>query len=107
MNSKIWIIPYVFLFLSIFIFSTLYLFSEDNSKYVPYKVTIVILKPMHPYHSYLTQVMPSDPTMCMNELFNEFQTGNLNADTLREGIDKCLGLNSNSNGDNNSQIIPQ
>ena len=68
MNNKIWIIPYVFLFLSIFIFSTLYLFSNDNSKYVPYRVTIATLKPTYSYHSYLTQIIPGDPASCVNEL---------------------------------------
>ena len=31
----------------------------------------------------------------------------LDPDSLREGIDRCFGLNSNNNGNNNSQIVPE
>jgi len=104
MNDKGWIIPYAILSFSIFIASTLFLFSSDRIMLVPHTVTIISSKPMYRDHFYPTQGIPSDPTSCINDLFNKFRTGNLNPEMLREGIDRCFGLNSN---DNNSQVIPQ
>lgn len=100
MNNNAWIIPYVILSIAVFISSTLFLSSTDHPKLVPRTVTIISYSP--------TQVNPSDPAGCINDLFNQFQAGNLDPDSLREDIDRCLGLNSNGgdNGDNNTQIMP-
>ena len=102
MSDKSWFILYIVIFFSIFIPSILFLFSRDASDSASHAVTIVSFNPEHGHHFYPTQVIPSDPTKCINDLFNQFQTGNLDPDTFRDGINKCFGLNSN-----NSQIVPQ
>jgi hypothetical protein len=54
---------------------------------------------------YPTQAIPNDPVSCINDLFNKFQLGMLDPDSLREALDRCFSLNPN-NGNNNSQIMP-
>lgn len=103
MNRK-WAIPYVMLFFLIFIPITLYLFFGDHLKSVPHTVTIVSFDPED--HSSPTQSIPNDPASCINDLYNKFQSGMLDLDSLREGIDRCFSLNPND-GDNNSQIVPE
>lgn len=106
MNDRRWVLPYVILFFSIFVPSTLFLFSGDHSKPVPYRVTIVSFNSEDRNQFHPTQVIPNDPASCINDLYNKFQSGMLDLDSLREGLARCLSLNPD-NGDNGSQIVPE
>lgn len=106
MNDKKWFIPYILLFFLIFIPTTFFLFSGDHLKFVPHRVTIVSFGPNHSNHLSSTQSVPNDPADCINDLYNKFQSGMLDLNSLSEGIDRCFNLNSN-NDDNNSLTVPQ
>ena len=106
MNDKKWFIPYIILFFLIFIPTTSFLFSGDHLKFVPHRVAIVSFDPNYSNHFSPTQSVPSDPSDCINDLYNKFQSGMLDLNSLSEGIDRCFNLNSN-NGDNNSLTVPQ
>lgn len=106
MNNKSWVFPYVVLSFAIFIASTLFLFSGDHSKPVPYRVTVVTFNPEDGNQFHPTQATPNDTGSCVDDLYNRLQSGTIDLDSLREGIEKCFSLNSD-NGDNNSQIIPE
>ena len=54
-----------------------------------------------------TQSIPNDTGSCIDDLYNKFQSGMLDPEALREGVDRCFSLTPNSNGDNNSQIVPE
>lgn len=101
-----WTFPYVILFLSIFIPTTLFLFASDHSKPVPYTVTIISFNPGDRDQFYQAQTIPNNPANCINDLYNKFLSRMIDLDSLREGIDRCFSLNPN-NGDNNSQILPE
>src|SRR5213594_1232733 len=100
-------ILYFALFFLILIPTTLFLFYRDDSKsYIP-RITVLV-NSMVGDHLYSTQTTnPNNPASCINDLLNNLQAGNLDLNELQEGINKCFGLNSNGNGDNNTQIIPQ
>jgi hypothetical protein len=106
MNDKKWIIPYIVLFFLIFIPTALFLFATDHLKSVAHRITIVSLDPEYRNHLSPTQSIPNDPASCINDLYNKFQSGMLDLDSLKKGISKCFSLNPD-NGDNNSLIIPQ
>lgn len=94
------------MFFVIFIPTALFLFSGDHLKSFPHKVTIVSLDPNYNDHLSPTQSVPNDPASCINDLYNKFQSGMLDLNSLREGLSRCFSLNP-ENGDNNSQIVPE
>lgn len=102
-----WIIPYVILFFLILIPTTLFLLSRDQPKSVIHKVTMISIDPEYKNQFRPTQSTPNDPGNCINDLYNKFQSGMLDPEALREGVDRCFSLNPNSDGDNNSQIMPE
>lgn len=106
MKDRRWIFPYLILFFSIFIPSTLFLFSSDHPKPVPYGVTFVSFNSEDGNQFHPTQVIPNDTGSCINDLYNRFQSGMLDLDSLREGLARCFSLNPN-NGNNDSLIVPE
>lgn len=86
--------------------TTLLLFSEDNSKSLNPKVSLVVMKNAKGDHIYPTQALNVGPMDCFDALMNNLQSGNIDFDKLQEGMDKCLHLGLNNDNSNNTEIIP-
>ncbi len=107
MNNKTLYILSAILFFSILIPTTLLLFSSDNPKSLNPQASDVVMKTTNAYHIYPTQESLMGPADCFGTLMNGLQSGNLDLDKLQESMDKCLQLDLNSDGGNNTEIIPQ
>src|SRR6266545_6188019 len=106
MNNMRWYLLYIVLFFSILTPATLFLFSHDHSRSAIPRITMAVIDRDHLYPTQTTN--PNNPASCINDLLNNLQAGNLDLNTLQEGISNCFGLNTNgSNVDNHTQVIPQ
>ena len=107
MNSKTFYILDGFLFFSILILTTIFLFSSDVPKSLNPIVNAVVIKDTHGSHIYPIQGSVMNPADCLGTIMNGLQSGNLDFGKLQENMDKCLQLDLNNESDNNTEIIPQ
>src|SRR6476659_3434166 len=96
MNDKAWYLLYVLLFFSILIPVTVFLFHGDDSSTFDHRVTVIVMKPGNAVHIYPTQSLDfNNPNACMGHLLKNLQSGNLDLDAFKDGVEKYFGLSLN------------
>ncbi|HEX9318851.1 MAG TPA: hypothetical protein VF884_07945, partial [Nitrososphaeraceae archaeon] len=109
MNDKAWYISCVFLFFSILIPTSVFLFHGDSSRH---RMNVITTEPEYRDHIFSMQTLdPNKKDSCMDGLLDNLQSGNLDPQQVQDDLDKCLGLGLNdtggNNGENNTPVVPQ
>ena len=105
MNDNSWYIIYVALFFSILIPTTLFLFSDNDTKSVNPRISVIVMKATDRGHIFPIQQGNIGAMDCFDKLMDSLKAGNLDFNQLRESMEKCFTMNFNEDG-NNTDILP-